>query len=123
MKHNLEVLFSNIVLDEFGKELGAIELRFTRYVDDCIILVVISKAADKVIENVSKLIEKKLGHKINMTKSKISKPNTIKYLGFGFNYVIFAKLWKAKLHSKFIETLLKEKLKRLTKRSWSVKWE
>lgn len=93
------------------------------YVDDCIILVAISKAADKVIENVSKLIEKKLGHKINMTKSKISKPNTIKYLGFGFNYVIFAKLWKAKLHSKFIETLLKEKLKRLTNRSWSVKWE
>ena len=33
--------------------------------------------------NVSKFIEKKLGLKVNMTKSKVTKPNDIKYLGFG----------------------------------------
>ena len=44
----------------------------------------VSKAADRVMENVSNFIEKKLGLKVNMTKSKVSKPNDIKYLGFGF---------------------------------------
>ena len=43
----------------------------------CIILVGASIAADKVMGNVSKFIEKKLGLKVNMTKSKVSKPNDI----------------------------------------------
>ena len=36
------------------------------------------------MKNVSRFIEKKLELKVNMTKSKVSKPNDIKYLGFGF---------------------------------------
>ena len=58
----------------------------TRYADDCIILIGSSKAADRVMLNVSKFIEKKLGLKVNMPKSKVSKPNDIKYLGFDFFY-------------------------------------
>lgn len=97
-------------------------LRFTRYCDDCIILVASSKAADRVIVSISKYIEKKLGLKVNMTKSKVSKPNDIKYLGFGFYYDTFTHTWKARPHTKSIE-ILKAKLKRLTKRSWSVSWQ
>ena len=33
---------------------------------------------------VTKWIEKKLGLKVNMTKSKVTKPTKLKYLGFGF---------------------------------------
>lgn len=54
-----------------------------------------------------------------MIKSKVSKPNDIKYLGFGFYYDKNAQLWKAKPHKESIEKL-KERIKRLTSRSWSV---
>ena len=57
-----------------------------------------------------------------MTKSKVSKPNEIKYLGFGFYYDYYQMQWKAKPHEKSIVEL-KRKLKRLTNRSWSVSWE
>lgn len=116
---NLSPLLSNIVLNELDKELEARGLHFTRYADDCIILVGSSKAADRVMENVSKFIEKKLGLKVNMTKSKVSKPNEIKYLGFGFFKDRNDGLWKAKPHEKSVQKL-KLKLKQLTKRNWSV---
>lgn len=119
---NLSPLLSNIILNELDKELEARELRFTRYADDCIILVASSKAADRVMGSVREFIEKKLGLKVNMTKSKVSKPNDIKYLGFGFYYDTFTHTWKARPHRQSIE-ILKAKLKRLTKRSWSVPWQ
>lgn len=116
---NLSPLLSNIMLDQLDKELEARGLRFTRYADDCIILVGSSKAADRVMKNVSIFIESKLGLKVNMTKSKVSKPNDIKYLGFGFFMDENDGLWKAKPHAKSVEKL-KLKLKRLTSRRWSI---
>lgn len=116
---NLSPLLSNIMLNELDKELEARGLRFTRYADDCIILVGSSKAADRVIESVSKFIEKKLGLKVNMTKSKVSKPNDIKYLGFGFFKDTVDGLWKAKPHQISVNKLM-TKLKKLTLRSWGV---
>lgn len=116
---NLSPLLSNIMLNELDKELESRGLRFTRYADDCIILVSSSKAADRVMANVSKFIEGKLGLKVNMTKSKVSKPNEIKYLGFGFFCDKYTKLWKAKPHEVSIKKL-KAKVKVLTSRSWSV---
>lgn len=116
---NLSPLLSNIMLDQLDKELEARRLRFTRYADDCIILVGSSKAADRVMKNVSIFIESKLGLKVNMTKSKVSKPNDIKYLGFGFFMDKNDGLWKAKPHAKSVEKL-KLKLKKLTSRRWSI---
>ena len=116
---NLSPLLSNIMLDQLDKELEARGLRFTRYADDCIILVGSSKAADRVMKNVSIFIENKLGLKVNMTKSKVSKPNEIKYLGFGFFMDKNDGLWKAKPHAKSVEKL-KLKLKKLTSRRWSI---
>ena len=54
-----------------------------------------------------------------MTKSKVSKPNDIKYLGFGFFMDKNDGLWKAKPHAKSVEKL-KLKLKKLTSRRWSI---
>ena len=116
---NLSPLLSNIMLDQLDKELEARGLRFTRYADDCIILVGSSKAADRVMKNVSIFIESKLGLKVNMTKSKVSKPNDIKYLGFGFFMDKSDGLWKARPHAKSVEKL-KLKLKKLTSRRWSI---
>lgn len=117
---NLSPLLSNVVLNELDKELEARGLHFVRYADDCIILVHSSKAADRVMKNVSKFIEKKLELKVNMTKSKVSKPNNIKYLGFGFYKDHKAGgVYKAKPHEISI-VKLKAKIKKLTSRSWSV---
>ena len=115
---NLSPLLSNIMLNELDKELEKRGLRFTRYADDCIIVVKSEKAANRVMENVTKFIEKKLGLKVNVTKSKVAKPNQIKYLGYGFYYTKTG-IVKPKPHLKSIQKF-KRRLKQLTKRSWSI---
>ena len=117
---NLSPLLSNVVLNELDRELEARGLHFVRYADDCIILVHTSKAADRVMANVSRFIEDKPGLKVNMTKSKVSKPNDIKYLGFGFYKDYNAGgVYKAKPHEISIQKL-KSRLKQLTSRSWGI---
>ena len=114
---NLSPLLSNIILNELDKELEKRGLRFTRYADDCIIVVQSEKAANRVMESITKFIEKKLGLKVNVEKSKIARPNQIKYLGYGF--YLKNEMWKPKPHLKSIQKF-KRKLKQLTKRSWSI---
>ena len=115
---NLSPLLSNIMLNELDKELEKRGLNFTRYADDCIIVVKSEKAANRVMENVTKFIEKKLGLKVNVEKSKVAKPTQIKYLGYGFYYAKSGKI-KPKPHLKSMQKF-KRKLKQLTKRSWSI---
>ena len=38
------------------------------------------------MESITKWIERKLGLKVNATKTKVVRPNKLKYLGFGFYY-------------------------------------
>ena len=115
---NLSPLLSNIMLNELDKELEKRGLRFARYADDCIIVVQSEKAANRVMESITKFIEKKLGLKVNVEKSKVARPNQIKYLGFGFYYTKTGII-KPKPHLKSIQKF-KRKLKQLTKRSWSI---
>ena len=88
-----------------------------RYADDCIITVGSSASANRVMNTVTKWIERKLGLKVNATKSKVTRPTNLKYLGFSF-YKIGTK-WEIRIHEDSI-TRFKRKLKNLTKRSWSV---
>jgi RNA-directed DNA polymerase len=78
----LSPLLSNIVLDELDKELEKRVLRFVRYADDCVIFVKSKRAANRVMESISRFIEKKLRLKVNKEKSAISLPWKSKYLGF-----------------------------------------
>ena len=116
---NLSPLLSNIMLNELDKELEARGLHFVRYADDCVITVGSSAAANRVMASVTKWIEKKLGLKVNATKSKVTTPTKLKYLGFGFWKDGTDGKWKAKPHKDSIKRF-KRKLKKLTKRSWSV---
>jgi len=59
-------------------------LRFVRYSYDCVITVGSEAAAKRMMYSVSRFIEKRLGLKINMIKTVITKPSELKYLGFGF---------------------------------------
>ncbi len=115
---NLSPLLSNIMLNELDKELEKRGLMFTRYADDCIIVVKSEKAANRVMESITKFIEKKLGLKVNVEKSKVARPNQIKYLGYGFYYTKTGII-KPKPHLKSIQKF-KRRLKQLTKRNWSI---
>ena len=115
---NLSPLLSNIMLNELDKELEKRGLRFTRYADDCIIVVKSEKAANRVMESITKFIEKKLGLKVNVEKSKVARPNQIKYLGYGFYYTKTGII-KTKPHLKSIQKF-KRKLKQITKRNYSI---
>ncbi len=112
---NLSPLLSNIMLNELDKELEARGLRFVRYADDCTIVVKSEKAANRVMESITKFIENKLGLNVNAEKSKVARPNQIKYLGFGFYYDKSGKI-KPKPHLKSIQKF-KRKLKNITGRS------
>lgn len=115
---NLSPILSNIMLNELDKELEKRGLRFTRYADDCIIVVKSEKAANRVMESITKFIERKLGLKVNAEKSKVARPNEIKYLGFGFYYTKTGII-RPKPHLKSIQKF-KRKLKFLTRRRWSL---
>lgn len=114
---NLSPLLSNIMLNELDRELEKRGQYFTRYADDVVIVVKSKAAATRVMYSITKLIEKKLGLKVNATKTKITTPMKLKYLGFGFwkNKTE----WKTRPHKDSVKKF-KRKLKELCKRNWSV---
>ena len=61
------------------------------------------KAANRVMKSITTFVTKKLGLKVNVEKSKISRPNDIKYLGFGFYKKINQNLLRLKPHIKSVE--------------------
>jgi group II intron reverse transcriptase/maturase len=113
---NLSPLLSNIMLNELDKELEARGLRFTRYADDCVIAVKSEASAKRVMRTVSDWIQRKLGLKVNMTKTHITRPTNLKYLGFGFYKDSKEKEWKCRPHKDSVQRL-KRKLKELTCRN------
>ena len=114
---NLSPLLSNIMLNELDRELEIRGQRFTRYADDCVIVVKSKAAATRVMYSITSWIERKLGLKVNATKTHITPPSKLKYLGFGFWKDKDG--WKARPHEDSVEKF-KRKLKQLCKRSWSV---
>ena len=116
---NLSPLLANIMLNELDKEMEKRGLNFVRYADDCIIMVGNEMSANRVMRNISRFIEEKLGLKVNMTKSKVDKPQGLKYLGFGFYFDVRAHQFKAKPHAKSVAKF-KRRMKELTCRSWGV---
>ena len=116
---NLSPLLANIMLNELDKEMEKRGLNFVRYADDCIVMVGSEMSANRVMRNISRFIEEKLGLKVNMTKSKVDRPQGLKYLGFGFYFDSRAHEFKAKPHAKSIAKF-KKRMKELTCRSWGV---
>ena len=114
---NLSPLLSNIMLNELDRELETRGQRFTRYADDCVIVVKSKAAATRVMYSITSWIERKIGLKVNATKTHITPPSKLKYLGFGFWKDKDG--WKARPHEDSVEKF-KRKLKQLCKRSWSV---
>jgi RNA-directed DNA polymerase len=80
----LSPLLSNIVLDEFDRELERRGLRFARYADDSNIYVRSRRAGERVMASVTRFITTKLKLKVNEQKSAVARPWERKFLGFSF---------------------------------------
>jgi RNA-directed DNA polymerase len=87
----LSPLLSNIVLDEFDRELERRGLRFARYADDSNIYVRSKRAGERVMESATRFIATKLKLKVNQQKSMVARPWERKFLGFSFTRAVMPK--------------------------------
>lgn len=109
----LSPLLSNIVLDEFDKELEKRGHKFVRYADDCNIYVRTQRAGRRVMKSIRTFIEKKLRLKVNEKKSTVDRPWNCKFLGFSFTS---NKEPKIRITKQSIKRM-KEKIREITSRS------
>ncbi len=80
----LSPLLSNLVLDEFDRELEQRVHRFARYADDCNIYVRSRRAGERVMKSLTGFLTTKLKLKVNESKSAVAEPWERKFLGFSF---------------------------------------
>jgi RNA-directed DNA polymerase len=78
----LSPLLSNLVLDELDRELERRGHRFVRYADDCNVYVRSEKAGQRVMESLTRFIERRLKLQVNAEKSAVAQPWRRSFLGF-----------------------------------------
>jgi len=83
---SLPPLLSNIVLDEFDRELERRGHRFARYMDDSNIYVRSQRAGERVMKSLTRFIGTKLKLQVNQSKSAVAEPWERKFLGFSFTH-------------------------------------
>jgi len=110
----LSPTLSNILLDKLDKELERRGHRFVRYADDLQVYVRSERGAKRVLESVSRYIEKELKLVVNRTKSKATRPWESKLLGYSF-YRREGEI-RAKIAAKSIEKY-KARVREITSRS------
>ena len=115
----LSPLLSNIVLDEFDRELERRGLRHARYADDCNVYVRSRRAGERVMESLKRFITTKLKLKVNEQKSAVARPWERKFLGFSFTS---EERPRRRLSAKAI-LRFKERVRELTSRTRGVSIE
>jgi RNA-directed DNA polymerase len=110
----LSPLLSNILLDKLDKELEARQLRFVRYADDCSIYVRSEKAGRRVLESVTKFVEKKLKLRVNREKSAVRRPTRFDILGY--SYYKSSEVWALRIAAKSYRKL-KVKIREITRKT------
>lgn len=114
----LSPLLSNIMLDDFDQEFWSRDHRFVRYADDIRIFVKSKRAAQRVLGQATKVLEQRLKLKVNRQKSVINPASVATLLGFGFYFVAGSKVRIRVAPKAWIR--MKERIRRLTSRRWSV---
>ena len=112
----LSPLLANILLNELDRELHRRGHRFARYADDMIIIVKSERAAQRVMQSITRYLETILKLTVNRAKSKVAPMSECSFLSF----TIRAKKirWTEKALARF-----KSRVKELTGRSWGVSME
>jgi RNA-directed DNA polymerase len=78
----LSPLLSNLLLDEFDKELERRGHRFCRYADDANVYVRSRRAGERVMASLALYLESRLRLKVNRVKSAVDRPWKRKFLGY-----------------------------------------
>jgi group II intron reverse transcriptase/maturase len=115
----LSPLLANILLDEMDKELERRGHCFCRYADDVNIYVQSQRASERVMESVSRFLEKKLRLKVNRAKSAVGRPSGREFLGYRIINVAKARLSITPASLK----RAKDTIRRITKRNRGVSLE
>lgn len=117
---NLSPLLANIYLNELDKLLTSRGHKFVRYADDCNIYVKSKRAAYRVLESISKFLEKDLKVTVNQEKTTVDSPLKLKFLGFSLGRSAKGTYVRPSNQSK---KRIKQSLKKITKRSRGVSLE
>lgn len=117
----LSPILSNIMLDLLDKELERRGHKFVRYADDISIFTSSQRGAERILASLIDWIERRLKLKVNREKSGIRRPSDGNLLGFGFWHGQGGEIHPRVSTKSY--TRLKEKIKRLTRRSWPVSME
>lgn len=80
----LSPLLSNLLLDDFDKELEKRGLKFVRYADDCNVYVKSERAGKRVMAGLTHWLSRNLKLKVNAKKSAVAHPETRRFLGYSF---------------------------------------
>jgi RNA-directed DNA polymerase len=112
----LSPLLSNLFLDELDRELERRGHRFVRYADDCNIYVKSERAGGRVLETVKKFLGKKLKLRVNEQKSKVSRADQSKFLGFSITVSAYGGRPRRRISAQSLERF-KKKVVDLTRRS------
>jgi len=78
----LSPLLANLLLDDLDKELERRGHSFCRYADDCNIYVRSKRAGERVMETVTRFLERVLRLRVNPVKSAVAPVHQRKFLGY-----------------------------------------
>ena len=112
----LSPLLSNLMLDDFDRELERRGLRFVRYADDSNVYVRSERAGQRVMAGLKAFLTGRLKLKVNEAKSAVARPHTRKFLGFTF---LMREQVKRRIAPKALARF-KERIRKLTRRTRGV---
>jgi RNA-directed DNA polymerase len=115
----LSPLLSNLVLDEFDRELERRKHCFVRYADDCNIYVRSRAAGERVKRSITSFITRRLKLRVNEQKSAVARPAERKFLGFSLTN---AREPKRRIAAKAVMRF-KQKVRELTSRTRGISIE
>jgi RNA-directed DNA polymerase len=116
----LSPILPDIMLDDLDRELEQRSHRFVRYADDLRVFVRSERAAQRVSGSACGVIEQRLKLKVNREKSSIRHAAQATLLGFGF--FLHGTRPRIRVAPQAV-TRLKDQLRTLTRRNWSVSME
>jgi len=107
----LSPLLSNILLDEWDRELERRGHRFVRYADDCNVYVRSKAAGERVMASLERWLTQRLRLRVNRDKSCVARPWTRKFLGYSVTWERAARLRVAPAAVKRLKTKLRRVLR------------
>ncbi|MBU0607699.1 MAG: group II intron reverse transcriptase/maturase, partial [Armatimonadetes bacterium] len=108
----LSPLLSNILLDDWDRELERRGHKFCRYADDCNIYVHTQRSGERVMQSVTGFLERRLRLKVNRDKSAVDRPWHRKFLGYSMTFHKEPRLKVADESVRRLKNKVKEKLRR-----------